>query len=580
MICMAVACSKEVVETAKTEPSKGYICATIDEPQDSKVTISGNNSVTWNDADVLYALNYDQWLAQTNWSQGYRYDISSGQGTTRAVFVPNDPTKIAEGSGTYFAIESPVKHQFRGTGGTMYLEYTIPAEQEYSPTGSFNGDYIPLYAYGDALDDMSFHYAACLLKLQLYSSSAMTIKSIELSTDKECTGAFYVNGKTPSTLCYGRIDGNPDSPVSITLPEGGITLSSSSSSPTVVNFVIALRNYNALNFVLKDSNNTTYTLNKFGFEPTESKIYSLSPVDCSTIPLSTGIMVSVDGEEAVDIVYYSGAIPTTSVVVTSNKGTLSGSDFSIISNFCNKAAAPTLTVDLSQIDVTDNTITTELQDLKKAQKIIFPLSLKELGKSGVCNKSVKEVVLPEGLSTISRLAFYNLSLDELVIPSTVTSCEKLGYKIKSIKVAAGSTSYVDEDGVLFNYDKTILVDYPGGKSGESYVIPSTVTTIGTYAFISDIPALTTITIPASVSVINNSAFDRQTKLHTINVERATPADFGNLYSVSAPGSYYSKEGIEQDLIINVPDAAAYSAATGWKQFLDYGWEFKDGKSPM
>jgi uncharacterized repeat protein (TIGR02543 family) len=71
-------------------------------------------------------------------------------------------------------------------------------------------------------------------------------------------------------------------------------------------------------------------------------------------------------------------------------------------------------------------------------------------------------------------------------------------------------------GVLFDKNATTLVAYPAGKSGTSYTIPASVTTIGDFAF-AGATALTSITIPASVTTIGDGAFSGATALTSITI---------------------------------------------------------------
>jgi hypothetical protein len=82
-------------------------------------------------------------------------------------------------------------------------------------------------------------------------------------------------------------------------------------------------------------------------------------------------------------------------------------------------------------------------------------------------------------------------------------------------VDASNAVYSSASGVLFNKAKTMLIQYPGGKSG-SYTIPATVTTIGNLAF-SRCNALASVIIPASVTSIGTQAFYRCNGLNAITV---------------------------------------------------------------
>ncbi len=124
--------------------------------------------------------------------------------------------------------------------------------------------------------------------------------------------------------------------------------------------------------------------------------------------------------------------------------------------------------------------------------------------------SLENLVIPNSVETIDSFSFnYCSSLKNVTIPSSVKSlgrndcydglnvaffeCENL----KSIDVDKDNQYYSSVDGVLFNKDKTELIQYPLGKSEKTYNVPNGVTTIGSYAFY-DYKNLTKITIPKSV----------------------------------------------------------------------------------
>ncbi|MCL2013394.1 MAG: leucine-rich repeat protein [Oscillospiraceae bacterium] len=158
--------------------------------------------------------------------------------------------------------------------------------------------------------------------------------------------------------------------------------------------------------------------------------------------------------------------------------------------------------------------------------VVIPNSVIEIGSSafGYCSM-LTSVTLSDSLETIGNFAFWNTNLASINIPVSVTwigqnvfentkittvtipafltnigagafaKCELL----TTINVASDNPNYTSENGVLFNKNKTYIVQYPAGKSG-SYVVPSGVTRINLWAF-SGCAALTELTIPRSVTYI-------------------------------------------------------------------------------
>jgi len=91
-------------------------------------------------------------------------------------------------------------------------------------------------------------------------------------------------------------------------------------------------------------------------------------------------------------------------------------------------------------------------------------------------------------------------------------------------VDASNALYSCTNGVLFDKNRTTLVEFPGGIGG-SYTIPAGVTSIGNYAFI-DCTSLTSVTIPASVTNIGDGAFESCSGLASVYFNGNAPT-FGS-----------------------------------------------------
>ena len=171
--------------------------------------------------------------------------------------------------------------------------------------------------------------------------------------------------------------------------------------------------------------------------------------------------------------------------------------------------------------------------LKAPGELSGTYSVKE-GTRIICNsafwncRSLSEIVIPSSVTSIGDWAFNGCdSLSEIVIPSSVTSigdwaffrCSSLKYISipKSVvclngnpfaywngKLECLSPYYIYEDDVLFNKDKSKIISFRN-QNIKSYVIPSSVTSIGDSAFYG-CRSLSEIVIPSSVTSIGKGAF--------------------------------------------------------------------------
>ena len=73
-----------------------------------------------------------------------------------------------------------------------------------------------------------------------------------------------------------------------------------------------------------------------------------------------------------------------------------------------------------------------------------------------------------------------------------------------IEVAEGNTAYMSENGVLYDFDQTLLIQYPRGKTDTSFIVPDSVSTIGNHAF--NGASLSSITLPSGLSEIGAFGF--------------------------------------------------------------------------
>ncbi len=155
--------------------------------------------------------------------------------------------------------------------------------------------------------------------------------------------------------------------------------------------------------------------------------------------------------------------------------------------------------------------------------VVIENGVTSIGSQAFSNCTVLlRVTLPDSVTSIGANAFLGcFNLTEITIPAGVVSLGELVFSgcpmLQNITVDSGNAKYCDVDGVLFSKDKVTLWAYPAAKTGASYVIPNSVTSVGDSAFAS-CSNLTEITIPASVASIGFSAFSSCIRLCSITVD--------------------------------------------------------------
>ncbi len=123
--------------------------------------------------------------------------------------------------------------------------------------------------------------------------------------------------------------------------------------------------------------------------------------------------------------------------------------------------------------------------------------------------SLTDVTIPGTTRQIGAAAFGDCtSMTKIIIPESVISIGAQAFyyctSMDGITVEPLNPAYSSLEGVLFNHERTTLLQYPGGKAG-AYMIPDTVTTIGDCAFM-QCDKLSSAGSPSSVTTIGGYAF--------------------------------------------------------------------------
>jgi hypothetical protein len=198
--------------------------------------------------------------------------------------------------------------------------------------------------------------------------------------------------------------------------------------------------------------------------------------------------------------------------------------------------------------------------------VALPASLDSIGELafGYC-RAMTSVTMANSLKYIGTFAFWFCdSLTSVSIPASVMLIEERAFygcnSVSEFKAEESNEHYSSTDGVLFNKDKTTLIQYAPKKQNSVYVIPSSVKAVGYGAF-SGAHHLKGISIPSSVNAIADRAFDWCDSLQYIKTYRSSPIDLS-----SAENIFSELKVSEWILYVPMGSALDYDNADHWTLF--------------
>jgi BspA type Leucine rich repeat region (6 copies) len=167
---------------------------------------------------------------------------------------------------------------------------------------------------------------------------------------------------------------------------------------------------------------------------------------------------------------------------------------------------------LAQVDIPDSVheiASYQFYQCGKLTDVSLPPSITSIGYYSFAGTGLGSVVLPEGVVTVGPLAFSGCSrLTSIFIPKTVTALAANALnqcpRLAEIQVDPLNPAYRSFAGVLFDKNRTVLIQYPLGNTADSYTIPDGVVTIGNGSFSGVV--LSHVDIPKSVTTIGSFAF--------------------------------------------------------------------------
>ena len=188
----------------------------------------------------------------------------------------------------------------------------------------------------------------------------------------------------------------------------------------------------------------------------------------------------------------------------------------------------------------------------------LPAGLRELRDSVFASAgSLVGVDIPESVTSIGSGAFkYCDGLSQIKIPGGVNEIGSGAFAgctaLPEIGIDGANAGYISVDGVLFNRERTELVQYPGGRTG-SYAIPDGVRSIRFEAF-RWCPGLTEVVIPESVTSIEGYAFSVCKALTCVRIPESVTEIGKNAFAgcdglrIHAPAGSYAEQYARENKI--------------------------------
>jgi hypothetical protein len=158
--------------------------------------------------------------------------------------------------------------------------------------------------------------------------------------------------------------------------------------------------------------------------------------------------------------------------------------------------------------------------------VTIPDSVTNIGVSTFYGCSnLAGITIPSSVVSLGDEAFvYCTSLTNISIPGSVTSIGSWQFagcaSLRAITVDPLNPVYSSVDGVLFDKNQTVLLEYPAGVSG-AYTLPGSVASIGSWAF-EYCANVTKLTIPEGVTNVGDAAFYGCTGLTNVYFQGNAP----------------------------------------------------------
>lgn len=435
------------------------------------------------------------------------------------------------------------------------------------------GEKLPLPMYGVGKNKViDFQYAGSVIRLKVWSQTATEIHSCTISASGLYKKAFTYYMKDEKDGKWSSL--HPAYSVNnlVVKMRTPVSISTDANNPTIIPIVLPMSGPRTLTN-LKFSINCT----DGGCELKKKSALKIYPGSAVNFPVKEieieKTRMYVDGLEGeVDIDWIKTA--KKSVRVTMPESAMLRED-----KFKSIMEATRSLNQQTDPEQPFSQIILDLSGTRAESEIINGLNSKNNTYESFCGgknrdsgiKNISEFRLPEGITQIMNRAFAYSDYTKIVLSSTVKTIsgspsngnDKMRWEVN----ANNKYFKTDDEGALYNYDKTTLMVLNGG-SGASYTVLSGTKIIREWALYEN-SVIKTLTLPATVVEMKENCITGTPNLSTIFCLGKTPAKY-----VGKNGTK-NKAGSSGIKTIYVPKGCIKDYEAAWAELLKDGWTITD-----
>ena len=587
---MVVACSQDVI--VEVQNPTADLTRTINvsfEGEDTRIQLNDELKTVWTNDDLV-SVFYRSTVNEQWQFQGETGDRSGD-------IMPVDSSINPPATTNHIVVVYPYNEGYFYNSETRNVQASLPAEQTYlKDSYGLNGN---IMISSSEYNQISLKSVCGWLKLQL-TGSGEKVQSITLrgNDDEQVAGELYINSSDASSILASTSnDEVADGEAGGTLVRPGtilkeVTLNCGDgvelgTEPTAFYIALPPQTFEkgiTVEITCSDgtkmikSSNKVITIVRNHILPMTEVVYS------SNIPPSNQIWYTSSNSNTIQP--YNTNIFGANIISNTydSKGVITfDGDVTMIGKQafrnCDKLTGITLSESVTSIG--ENAF----YDCDGLTSITIPDSVTMIGDFAfyMCS-SLTGIIIPDSVITIGDHALRDCdSLTSVTIPDNVTTIGRYAFSecriLTSVTIGDSVTTIGD---YAFNYCANLTnVTIPNSvtKIGEwafgrcmslsSVTIPNSVTAIGSSSFY-ECHNLISVTIGDSVKSIGSCAFDYCYSLISIYCKAITPPtlDGNHVFDLNDSSRIIYVPASEDDSIIN-----AYKAATGWKEYKAYIYEY-------